>query len=126
MPAIPFRTEVRGTPELATIELHGDINVAAEAGLHAAYADVAALDAGAVLLDFTDTEYINSTGIALIVRLLADARRDRREVRACGLSPHYVEIFQITRLSDYMQIFDDQASASARAAGVAVSTGGER
>jgi anti-anti-sigma factor len=124
MPAIPFRAEVRGTPELATIELHGDINVAAEAGLGVAYAQVAALGADAVLLDFTHTEYINSTGIALIVRVLADARRDRREVRACGLSSHYVEIFQITRLSDYMRIFDDEASATAT--DVAAIAGGER
>lgn len=124
MPAIPFSAEVRGSRELATIDLHGDINAAAEAGLGGAYSEASALDAGAVLLDFTDTEYINSTGIALIVRLLADARRDRREVRACGLSPHYVEIFQITRLSDYMRIFDDQASATAATG--AATTGGQR
>jgi anti-anti-sigma factor len=123
MPAIPFRAEVSGTRELATIKLHGDVNVAAEAGLDAAYAEVVALGGGVVVLDFTDTDYINSTGIALIVRVLADARRDRREVRACGLSPHYVEIFQITRLSDYMRIFDDQASATA--ADLAATTGGQ-
>jgi Anti-anti-sigma regulatory factor (antagonist of anti-sigma factor) len=113
MPAIPFRAEVAGTGAFAAIELHGDMNVAAEAGLEAAYQGVAALDARTVLLDFTDADYINSTGIALIVRLLADARREGREVRACGLTPHYLEIFQITRLSDFMQIFDDRASASA-------------
>jgi anti-sigma B factor antagonist len=124
MPAIPFRAEVQGNRELATITLHGDVNVSAEAGLDAAYAEVVALNGDVVLLDFTATEYINSTGIALIVHLLADARRDRREVRACGLSPHYVEIFQITRLSDYMRIFDDQASATA--ADLAATTGGQR
>ena len=124
MPAIPFTAEVHGSPELATIELHGDVNAAAEAGLAAAYREVAEIGASAVLLDFGGTAYINSTGIALIVRLLADGRKDRREVRACGLSPHYVEIFQITRLSDYMSIVDDQASATAAA--VAVTAGGER
>ena len=122
MPAIPFSADVRGTRELATIELHGDIDVAAEAGLGGAYADAAALDAGAVLLDFADIAYINSTGIALIVRLLADARRDHRDVRACGISPHYVEIFRITRLSDYMRIFDDAASAASAAAEAAATT----
>ena len=112
MPAIPFRADVRGSRELATIELHGDIDVAADAGLGDAYADAAATGALAVLLDFADTAYVNSTGIALIVRLLADARRDGREVRACGLTPHYLEIFRITRLSDYMQIFADRTSAT--------------
>jgi anti-anti-sigma factor len=116
MPAIPFSADVRGTRELATIELHGDIDVGAEAGLGGAYADAAALDTRTVLLDFADTAYINSTGIALIVRLLAAARRDHRDLRACGISPHYLDIFRITRLSDYMRIFDDQASAASAAA----------
>ncbi len=113
MPATSFRAEISGSRELATIELHGDVDVAAETGLGAAYAAAASLHAAAILLDFADTAYINSTGIALIVRLLAEARRDRREVRAAGLSPHYVEIFRITRLSDFVHILDDPAGAAA-------------
>lgn len=104
MPAKPFHAEVAGGPDGVTIGLSGDINVLAEAQLQDAYAAAAARGASVVTLDFSATDYINSTGIALIVRLLADARRDRREVRAVGLSPHYVEIFRITRLSDYMDI----------------------
>jgi anti-anti-sigma factor len=124
MPAIAFRAEIGGSSELAAIELHGDVNVTAERGLEEAYQAATALDARVVLLDFTDADYINSTGIALIVRLLAEARRDGREVRACGLTPHYLEIFQITRLSDYMQIFADRAGASA--ASTAITPGGVR
>ena len=54
--------------------------------------------------------YINSTGIALVVRLLADARRDGRTVRAVGLTEHYQEIFRITRLSDFMEIVEGDAA----------------
>ena len=57
-------------------------------------------------------DYINSTGIALIVRLLAEARRDHREVIADGLSDHYREIFRITRLSDYLTIADAPSATS--------------
>lgn len=124
MPAIPFSAEVTGGPALALLQLHGDVNAAAEGGLDAAWDAAAALGAGVVLLDFSDAAYINSTGIALIVRLLADARTNDREVRACGLSPHYAEIFEITRLSDYMRIFDDAASATTAVA--AAPPGGER
>jgi len=105
-----------------TLRLEGD----SDAGLRAAYADAAALVAAAVLLDFTDAAYINSTGIALIVRLLADARRDHREVRAAGLSRHYLEIFRITRLSDYVQILDEPSNAVAADAATANATDGER
>ena len=52
-----------------------------------------------------------STGIALIVSLLARARKSKRRLLACGLSQHYVEIFQITRLVDFMSVFPDEASA---------------
>jgi anti-sigma B factor antagonist len=111
MPAFPFRAEVRGSRELATIELHGDLDATADASLGAAYADAAALDATTILLDFGDSAYINSTGIALIIRLLADARRDHRELRVAGLSEHYLEIFRITRLSEYVRIQDAQGNA---------------
>ena len=47
-------------------------------------------------------DYINSTGIALIVGLLAKARASKRCLLAYGLSDHYVEIFNITRLSDFV------------------------
>jgi anti-anti-sigma factor len=113
MPVIPFRADVSDLRRIALIELHGDLNVAAEAGLELAYEAAAALDARVVLLDFSDAAYINSTGIALLVRLLAHARREPREVRACGLTPHYTEIFGITRLSDYMRIYADRAGAMA-------------
>jgi anti-anti-sigma factor len=56
-------------------------------------------------------DYINSTGIALIVGLLARARKSHRRLLACGLSEHYIEIFQITRLADFMTVFPDEKSA---------------
>jgi len=60
-----------------------------------------------VVLDFAAVDYINSTGIALIVSVLAKARAERRKVVASGLSPHYREIFDITRLSDFIELFPD-------------------
>jgi anti-anti-sigma factor len=65
----------------------------------------------AILLNFEEVDYINSTGIALIVGLLAKARVSQRRLVAYGLSDHYVEIFEITRLSDFMSVFPDEESA---------------
>ena len=64
-----------------------------------------------VEIDFSRVDYINSTGIALVVRLLAEARRDGRVVQARGLSQHYREVFTITRLSDFMSIIEDEEEA---------------
>ena len=64
-----------------------------------------------MLLNFSAVSYINSTGIALLVGLLARARSENRRVLACGLTPHYTEIFQVTRLADFMDLFDDEDGA---------------
>jgi anti-anti-sigma factor len=95
----------------AVLALHGDVNASAEAALQGAYARATSGDASAVVLDFSDVEYINSTGIALIVGLLAQARARDVEVRATGLSDHYREIFEITRLADFMTIEEGEDDA---------------
>ena len=56
-------------------------------------------------------DYINSTGIALIVGLMAQARKSNRRLLTYGLSDHYVEIFRITRLADFIGIFPNEQSA---------------
>ena len=65
------------TPGEARLAMEGDVDVAADEALAAAYTAAAARGVDRILLDFTRVDYINSTGIALIVRLLAEARRDR-------------------------------------------------
>ena len=66
-----------------------------------------------ILLNFHGVDYINSTGIAVVVGLLARARAARRRLLAFGLSEHFVEIFNITRLADFMTVYPDEATALA-------------
>lgn len=102
----PLEATVRPESNGARITLTGRLDRDGDEAMVAAYAAARELGTGPITLDFTATGYINSTGIALIVRLLAEARRDHREVIAVGLTDHYREIFHITRLSDYMTIAD--------------------
>jgi anti-anti-sigma factor len=105
-----FGAEITEVPDEVRLRLSGDLNARADETLADAYAQVAALGPRRVSLDFGRVGYINSTGIALVVRLLADARRDGRTVRAVGLTTHYQEIFRITRLSDFMEIVEGDAA----------------
>jgi anti-anti-sigma factor len=98
---------VRERGDARVLDLVGDVDSGAEAALARGYEEAAAAG-GPVLLNFARTEYINSTGIALIVGLLAQARAQGVEITACGLSDHYREIFEITRLADFMTIVDDE------------------
>ena len=117
METAEFTAVVSGTAEAAAVRCEGDLNGRADAAMETAYTEVAALGASQIMLDFERVGYINSTGIALIVRLLTSARADERTIRAVGLTDHYRQIFEITRLSDYMEILDDAPIGAAATAG---------
>ncbi len=104
-------TAVRHRDGVAVIDLVGDVNAGAERGLDMAWAEATRDGPDAVVLNFDGAGYINSTGIALIVGLLARARAGRLPIRAFGLSPHYREIFEITRLADFLAINPDEDTA---------------
>jgi anti-anti-sigma factor len=106
---------VRQQGAVAVIDLRGEIDSFGEEALTTAYAEAERRNPPAVLLNFSAVEYINSTGIALIVGLLARARKSGRRLLTTGLSSHYVEIFTITRLADFMHIYPDEATALAQA-----------
>ena len=100
----PFAANVTGMNGTAVIELSGEINSQADAALSEAYQRAEEQDPTGITLDFKQVDYINSTGIALIVGLLARARASHRPLAAIGLSDHYRMIFTITRLSDFIEI----------------------
>jgi anti-anti-sigma factor len=116
MEATRFDARVRERDGLTVLDLHGDIDSGADEALERAYAAAREESGGTLLLNFADVQYINSTGIALIVGLLARARKQGRRVLSAGLSEHYREIFEITRLADFMELYPDEASAVATGA----------
>ena len=102
---------VRYVGETAVVDLPPQIDSTAEHALNGAYAAAVEHGAKTLLLNFAGVDFLSSTGIALIVGVLARARKDGRTISAAGLSDHYREIFEITRLSDFMTIFADENSA---------------
>jgi len=111
MAAKPLEARVHYRLDAAIIGLYGDIDAFAKDALNAAYAEAENKNPPTILLDCGGVDYINSIGIALIVSLLAQARKSGRRLLACGLSDHYLEIFQITRLADFITIFPNETSA---------------
>lgn len=109
---------VRHLSGTVILEMTGELNSSASGVLAPAYDDaVQDGEPGTIVLDFTNVVYINSTGIALVVGVLARARAQSRTLIAVGLSDHYREIFTITRLSDYMQMYPDVGAAIGSPAG---------
>jgi anti-sigma B factor antagonist len=98
---------------ISIIDIEGEITAFCEPVLMSAYDDAALNGSSAIIMNFSQLEYMNSGGIGLLVTLLIRAQRQGQRLLAYGLSDHYKEIFALTRLNEAIGIFDDEHSAVA-------------
>jgi anti-sigma B factor antagonist len=98
---------------VATLRIAGDVTSSSEAELMSGYARAVEGGAGAIVLDFSGLEYMNSGGIGLLVTLLVRAQRGGVRLLASGLSEHYREILALTRLDEAIEIHEDEKAAIA-------------
>ena len=112
MPEAQVKMNVREAGEKASIiDVEGDLTAFAEAVLMDAYNQASDGRARAIILNFEDLEYMNSSGIGLLVTLLIRINREKQQLLTYGLSDHYRSIFQITRLDDAIAIHDSEEEA---------------
>ena len=108
--------EVRRVSDAASVlDIRGDVTAASEDVLMAAYERAADDGTRAIVLNFTGLDYMNSGGIGLLVTLLVRANRQRRRLVAYGLTDHYRQIFELTRLDEAIDIRADEGDALAAA-----------
>jgi anti-sigma B factor antagonist len=100
--------------QISIIDIQGEITSAAENILMDAYTQATSAGAHHFLLNFTDLEYMNSSGIGLLVTLLIRINRHKQHLGVFGLSDHYRQIFELTRLDEAINIYasEDEALAS--------------
>ena len=108
--------DVRQPSESASIiDIAGDVTSASEDVLMDAYGRASGPEVKALVLNFGGLDYMNSGGIGLLVTLLVRAQRQRQQILAFGLSDHYRQIFELTRLDDAVGIHDSEHEALAAA-----------
>ena len=98
---------------VVVVDIVGEVTGSAESILTDAYNKASGDSARAVVLNFSGLEYMNSSGIGLLVTLLIRAQRQKLRLSACGLSEHYRQIFELTRLNEAIGIFASEDDALA-------------
>jgi anti-sigma B factor antagonist len=96
---------------IGVIDIRGEITAQSEEVLMDAYARASGEGVRAIVLNFGALEYMNSGGIGLLVTLLVRAQRQRQRVLAYGLSEHYRQIFELTRLDEAVAIHNTETDA---------------
>ena len=100
---------VRQAGPASILDVQGDITAASEQTLMDAYTQAG--NAPAIILNFSGLEYMNSGGIGLLVTLLVRANRQKQKLLAYGLTDHYKQIFELTRLDEAIGIHDSEQEA---------------
>ncbi len=98
---------------VTVIDIKGDVTTFADAKITEAYN--AATDAGAqkLVLNFHHSNYTNSSGIAILIRIVTSSGRHGQKLAMSGLNEHFQKIFRMVGLSQYADIYETEEQAVA-------------
>ncbi len=105
-------TSPAGHP-VAVLRFEGDIASTSKDAVLGTYQGLPKQTTKLVLLDFTKVDYINSSGIALVIQMLIEAANAGQKVYAFGLSPHFTKVFTMVGITKYAGLFPGQNEAMA-------------
>lgn len=101
-----------GSP-VAILSFSGDISSASKDAMLAAWHGISS-ETSKILLDFTAVDYINSSGIAIVIQMLLEAQKTGSQtVGIFGLSAHFQKVFTMVGINKYATLYRDEASALA-------------
>jgi anti-anti-sigma factor len=114
-----LKVHTRTTEKAAIIELHGDVSSDGDAAIKEAYRNAVADGAATILFNLSQTQYINTSGISVLISVVMEAKKAGHKILVCGVSPHYKKVFDLVRFSVYVTMFDteEQALGSLEGAG---------
>jgi anti-sigma B factor antagonist len=106
-----LRLESRAVGEVLIVDCHGRIIAGNEVlTLHAHVGDSFAKYAD-VVLQLDHVEFIDSSGLGALVRLMQAARSKGGDLKLCGLPPHIRKTLQVTKLLAQFETYDSLEEA---------------
>ena len=97
--------------DITLFDIRGDVTALSEPFINDAYKK--ALDRGVskILLKFKKDAYINSGGIALLIQILAESKKNNQRTAITGLSDHFKKIFNMVGITKFARIYDTVEAA---------------
>jgi anti-sigma B factor antagonist len=104
---------LRQVDRAVIIDLSGDVSNQGQEAIENAYAEALRNMPERVLFNFSDTEYINTSGIAVLISIVMQAEKTGRKIGFFGMSPHYQKVFELVRLPLYADLYHTESEALA-------------
>jgi anti-anti-sigma factor len=100
-----------GAP-ITVLRFAGDITSASKAAVLGTYQGIAE-STKRILLDFSKVEYLNSSGIALVIQMMIAASKNGQTIQTFGLTPHFQKVFAMVGITKYTKLHPDEKTACA-------------
>jgi anti-anti-sigma factor len=97
--------------KISVLDVQGDITGYAEEPLMTSYNAASSSGAGTIVLNLAGLESLDSFGVGLLIALLVRVHRQKQRLLAFGLSESHREIFELTHLSEAIDLYADEAEA---------------
>ena len=117
MPELVTRVTVEELPAAAgdpitVMRFSGDITSASQPAVIGTYEGLPD-SVKRILLDFSKVEYLNSSGIALVIQMMIAASKKGQKIHSFGLSPHFIKVFTMVGITKYARLFPSETEALA-------------
>jgi anti-anti-sigma factor len=88
--------------DVTLFDIKGDVTALSEPFLNDAYEKANGHDKNA---------YINSGGIALLIQILAETKKNNQQIGITGLSDHFKKIFNMVGITKFTKIYNTREEA---------------
>src|SRR4051794_2653805 len=109
-PQAQTKAKVERVGLLTILRFEGDVTSASKQAVLGTYESLPP-ESKEILLDFSKVQYLNSSGIALVIQLLMEAKKSEQKVQTFGLTPHFQKVFTMLGLTKYTTLHADESAA---------------
>ncbi len=89
------------------VKLHGEIDLSVSPQIRQQLLALLKDKPGRLVVDLSDVQYMDSSGVATLVEALQKQRRNKGKMVLYGLQPKVRGIFEVSRLDMVFEIVDD-------------------
>jgi anti-anti-sigma factor len=107
----PNQIQLEKHDAVTLMDIKGDITAFSETFLNEAYQKANDQGAGKILLKIEKDAYINSGGIALLIQILAQTKRNNQQIGITGISDHFEKIFHMVGITKFAKLYPDVETA---------------
>ena len=109
----PFRVEAESNGSVHTVSVAGELDQSTAPELRTALADAIGDQTRGLLVDLSDCNFIDSTGLSLLVETKRRLAEDQRRFGVCCADADVRRLLELTGIDQAVNLFDTRAEAVA-------------